>query len=125
MTGLTDLAFSYAGRTTATGMRDLTWSWSTDGSSFTDLWTVDHHGDVGVNYVLVERDLSGVTALNNASAVYLRGTFATQDGQSTPTTAGNTRFDNVQFTAIPEPTTLGLLLGVGGLLALRRFRRRG
>jgi hypothetical protein len=35
--------------------------------------------------------------------------------------AGNNRFDNVQFNAIPEPASLALL-GLGGLLMLSRRR---
>lgn len=127
-TNLESLVMTYAGRTTATGMRELTWSYSTDGTLFTDFQTVDHNDLFdGANYGLVTLDFSSILALNNQSSINIRGTITTLDGQSSPQSAGNTRFDNVQFNAvaIPEPGTLMLvgLTGVAGLLAMRRRRK--
>lgn len=126
MTNLESLVMTYAGRTTATGMRDLTWSYSTDGSTFTNFSTVDHVALFGASqYGLVTLNFSSISALNDQSNVIIRGTFATQTGQSTPTSAGSTRFDNVQFNAvvIPEPGTI-VMVGILGLAALIGLRRR-
>lgn len=116
MTGLADLVMTYAGRTTNTGMRELTWSYSTDGTSFTNHQIVDHVALFGSgNYGLVTVDFSSISALNGAEEVFIRGTFATLSGQSNPTAAGSNRFDNFQFNALPTggETTL-IWTGAGG-----------
>lgn len=123
-TNLENLILTYAGRTTVTGMRDLSWSYSTDGTSFTPFTLVDHVDLFGAgNYGLVEVDFSSVAALNNQDAIFIRGTLTTQIDQSAPTSPGSTRFDNIQFnaTAIPEPGTLALI-GMSALVLY--FRRR-
>jgi len=126
--GFENLVVTYAGRTTGTGLRTLAWSYSVDGDSFTHFTTVDHVELFGsANYGLVTLDLSSITAMNNQSQISLRGTLSALEGQTAPTAAGNTRFDNVQFTAtaIPEPSTYAALLGVVvlGAVALRRRRK--
>ncbi|MCC5840947.1 MAG: PEP-CTERM sorting domain-containing protein [Opitutales bacterium] len=122
--GLTELVMSYAGRTTSTGMRSLTWSYSTDGIAFTNFQTVDHFDLFGgANYGLVTVDFSSVAAASGAAAFFVRGTFATLDGQSNPQAAGNTRFDNFQFQAIPEPSTYAAIVGAL-FLGLVLYRRR-
>lgn len=124
--GFTDLVMSYAGRTTGTGMRSLTWSYSTDGISFTNFETVDHVDAFGSgNYGLVTIDFSSVAAASGAATFFVRGTFSVLDGQSALTNVGNTRFDNVQFQAIPEPSTYAAIVGVlfFGLVLYRRRAR--
>lgn len=111
MTEMADLQFSYAGRTTSSGMRKLTWSWSIDGTNFTDLSTVDHFDMFGgANYGLVELDLSVATEVNGQAEVFIRGTFSTPEGQTNTSAFGNTRLDNVQFRtsapSIPGSATL-------------------
>jgi hypothetical protein len=84
-----DLGISYATRGTASGFSSQTWSWSTDGTNFTDFGTID---DTNVtSYFLVEAD--GPSQLNGASTAYLRVTF---NGATTST--GNNRLDNIKFT---------------------------
>lgn len=84
-----DLGISYATRGTASGFNTQTWSWSTDGTNFTDFETVD---DTNVtSYFLVEAN--GPSDLNGAATAYLRVTF---DGATTST--GNNRVDNIKFT---------------------------
>lgn len=124
-TGLSDLHMTYAGRTTNTGMRDLEWSYSTDGSAFTPFQTVDHVEDFGGGtYGLVTIDFSSIAAAANAPMFYVRGTFFTQLGQPDPTASGSTRFDNFQFTAIPEPSAYAVLFGGLALILVVRMRRR-
>jgi hypothetical protein len=122
--GQSGVSLSYAGRTTSTGMRDLVWSWSTDGSSFTPFQSVDHVTlFTASTYGLVNVNFSSVTALDNAPAVYLRGTFNTLLGQSNPSATGSTRLDNVQITVVPEPSSAALAVA-GGFLLLAALRRR-
>jgi hypothetical protein len=125
MTGYEGLAFSYAGRTTSTALRHLEWFYSTDGLAFTSLGTVDHVSLFGAgNYGLVQIDLSGISVINNQSQVLIRGVLTTLDGQTAPGSTGSNRFDNVQFTAIPEPSTYAALFGVAALAAAIVIRRR-
>jgi hypothetical protein len=84
-----DLGISYATRGTASGFNSQTWSWSTDGATFTNFATVD---DTNVTaFFLVEAE--GPSQLNGAANAYLRITF---DGATTST--GNNRIDNIKFT---------------------------
>jgi hypothetical protein len=115
MAGYKDLAVSYATRGTTSGFSTHTWSWSTDGVAFTNFGTI-----AGRNVTSWStQSLSTLAALDNASNAYLRLTFS-----GATTAAGNNRLDNIQFnaTAVPEPTSAGLLAltGVAGLA----FRRR-
>lgn len=84
-----DLGISYATRGTASGFNTQTWSWSTDGSNFTDFQTVE---DTNVtDFFLVEAN--GPSQLNGVATAYLRVTF---DGATT--TNGNNRMDNIKLT---------------------------
>lgn len=84
------LEISYATRGTATGFTSQTWSWSTNGTDFTDFGTIE---DTNVTeFFLVEA--SAPADLDNAATAYLRVTL---DGATT--TTSNNRFDNIKFTA--------------------------
>lgn len=85
-----NLEISYATRGTATGFNTQTWSWSTNGTDFTEFGTIE---DTNVtDFFLVEA--SAPADLNNATTAYLRVTL-----NGTTTSNGNNRFDNIKFTA--------------------------
>jgi hypothetical protein len=120
MAGLTDLTVSYATQRTSTGFNSQVWSWSTDGSTFTDFQTLDSiptaFADAGGNPIF-----SGPADLDNAATAFLRVTFDGATGSS-----GNNRLDNITFSAVPEPASIALAgLGVlGAGVALRRRAKR-
>ncbi len=113
MAGLSDLSVSYASQRTGTGFTGNQWAHSTDGVTFTNFGSsIVPAGSFAVI------TLPTVTALNNDSTVFLRYTV---EGASS--TAGNNRLDNIQFNAIPEPSTWALI-GLGLGFALWSIRRR-
>ncbi|MEX0996076.1 MAG: T9SS type A sorting domain-containing protein [Flavobacteriaceae bacterium] len=90
MTNKENLEISYATRGTASGFTTQTWSWSTNGTDFTDFGTIP---DTNVtDFFLVEA--SAPADLNNAATAFLRVTF---DGATT--TNGNNRLDNIKLVA--------------------------
>jgi hypothetical protein len=117
MAGLTDLDISYATRRTSSGFTSQTWSWSTDGDTFTTFQTVD---SITTSSTFDLKQFSGPAALDNAATAFLRVTF---DGATASN--GNNRLDNITLTAVPEPSTVVLAaVGVGlvGFVARRRQR---
>ena len=107
----TDILFSFAGRGTGTGFKDV---------------DIDaYNGDILIGSIAADIDLTGgfalynfsTTLLNNVTDARIRMTF---DGASS--TTGNNRLDNlfIQGT-IPTPAS-AVLLGLGGLAAVRRRR---
>lgn len=133
-TGYDTVKISYDQIGSNTGPRDFKFAYSTDGSGFTDF---------GVGYSLIVAswtsgtpitttsysfDLSGVSALNDASTVFFRiidtGTASINGGSVAA--AGTGRIDNFTLTAtalpVPEPTTFALIGCAGvGLLLRRRY----
>ena len=91
MTGHDGLVMTYSARRSGTGFTTNIIEYSTDGVTFTAFTTNTPTLD---NHALRSNDFSGVTALNNQPAVYIRVTL---DGATA--TAGNNRFDNFQFNA--------------------------
>jgi hypothetical protein len=85
-----------------------TWSYSLDGSSFTQVATFTPDGTWRTYTV----DFSGIPGA--ASTVYLRDSF---------NTAGTLSFDNISVSTVPEPTTCALplfgLIFLGG--SIRTF----
>lgn len=114
MAGFTDLAISYATRGTSSGFTSQTWSWSTDGTNFTNFQTVT--GTNVTTYFLAS--LNTLNALDGAATAYLRVTF---NGALTTSSTGNNRLDNLLFqaNAVPAPGALALL-GLAGLAGRRR-----
>lgn len=110
-TGRTDVVLTYG---TRSSRRDInhSWSYSTDGVTFTNITTVVSPNSNSFSTQTV--DMGAISAVENQAIVYFRLTF------SNFTAANQVTFvDNVQV--IPEPAAA--LLGGLGLLALLRRRR--
>lgn len=111
----------------------LRMSVSTDGVNWTDFNTLQSVGDGAWADSLKSVDLT--TAVAGNTHYYIKGTFDFSAGTGTnfvdtlqifrnfSTGDAGSMFQNtIGVTAIPEPASLALLLGVGGLLAVRRRR---
>lgn len=106
---------SFATQGTATGFNANQVAYSINGTDYTNLGSPY---SPAASYGLQSFDLSSVDSLDNASSAYLRITFDGATGAS-----GNNRIDNLQLSAIPEPSALTLT--ASGLLLLAHRRRRG
>ncbi len=93
--GFQDLTISYAYRRTATGFNHCVWSYSVNGTDFTEAVTKTYNGTISPAQ-LETVDLSGINALDDQENVYLRLTLSGCSSAS-----GNNRIDNVQFNANP------------------------
>lgn len=125
LTGFTGLSISLAAQRTATGFTNQAWEWSTDGTTYSSIGNFvagttagtirDSFANTGI------LSFSNITALDNAADAYVRVTFT-----GATTASGNNRIDNVQFTAVPEPSTYAMLAlsaaGVAGYVVRRRRR---
>lgn len=136
--GHEDITISFDKLSHPNGARDFQLSYSTDGSNFTNfgsVYTVDPASPSqswwdGTNYepnTSYAFDLSGITALDNATTVYFRlslmSTVMASGSAGGPLLTASTRIDNVSITgtAVPEPAAA--LLGALGLAGLLRRRR--
>ncbi len=115
MTGLEDPVVTFATRGSSTGFTTGTWSWSTDGVSFTPV--AGNTATTSTTYGLATVDLSAVNALDMATSVFLRYTLSGATNIS-----GNNRIDNMQINAVPEPSGAAILGSIGMLGLLRRRR---
>lgn len=119
--GYDTLSLSYATRlSSAMGSGSEIWTYSTDGTNFSALATVNPVRDSTFHTQNLDLSTLSSSALNNQSTFYLRMAFNSASG------VGSYSFDNIQVTgtAIPEPTTAAYLLGSGaGLLLMRRRSR--
>jgi len=100
MTGFSNLILTFATRGTGTGFSSGLWSYSTDGTNFTQEPSNTNTALTTTTFVLKTVDFSAVTALNNAPTVYLRYTLSGATGAS-----GNNRIDNLQLNATFNPPT--------------------
>jgi hypothetical protein len=108
---------TYAGKASAGGTSQNTWSWSTDGTTFSTVG-VTQPGVIGLTYSTFTVDFSAVSALNTGTAtdIYLRAVGAGG--------GNNTDYDNIQVLAqIPEPINVALALFGLGFVGLKFGRR--
>ena len=113
-TGFTDFMVSYDVK--KGGVDSFAWQWSTDGSTFATIQFASPGTGSGFNSTTI--NFSGVTAINNAPAVYLRNSMTGATGQN-----GRTDFDNIQVSAVPEPINVALALFGLAFVGLRFGRR--
>jgi hypothetical protein len=108
------IAFDTAG--SGTGPNSFQLAYSTNGTTFTNFGAAY---SVTTSYVNHAFDLSSITALNNAAAVFFRliDVAPTVGGAITPGSnvgaTGSNKVDNFIITGVPEPATVA-----GGLLAV-------
>jgi len=136
-----DIQLSWNQTSSGTGPGLFQLLYSTDGSSFTSFgsaYTVLDNGlapNAAWNATTASPaydfsvDLSGITALDNQPAVYIRfeDTSTTSSSGGTVGTAGTDRMDNiiVAETTVPEPSIMALF-GIGSTVCLgflRRFKK--
>ena len=125
MTGKSELEISFAGQRTSTGFDSINVQWAVGAGAFNSFTTInDLASSMGtttstpaairtVNFLAVDSQIA------NQSDVRIRFVFS---GGSTTSSAGNNRFDNVRFSAVPEPSALLLVGSVLGAGFLRRRR---
>lgn len=131
--GYAGLVVSFDQTGSNTGPRDFGLQYSADGTTFLQFgtYTVINAGwnssNPTVNPSSYSFDLSGITALDNATAIYFRlvnlGTTAINGND---VAAGGTgRVDNFTIATIPEPSSLTLVGGLGllGLFFKRRHQK--
>ena len=119
MSGLSNLAVSYAVQRTASGFTTQQWDYSSDGTTWSSAATItgiQASFAAGATPANVVTSLGVASGLDNAATAYMRVTFT---GATSST--GNNRMDNFQFnaTAIPAPGAIALI-GLAGLIARRR-----
>ena len=119
MTGLSNLAVSYAVQRTASGFATQQWDYSTDGTTWSSAATItgiQASFAAGATPANVVTSLGVASGLDNAANAYMRVTFT---GATSST--GNNRMDNFQFnaTALPAPGAIALI-GLAGLISRRR-----
>ena len=93
MSGYQNLELSYVQRGTASGFSSETWSYSTNGTDFTEVETISGTNQTNSEFVMRNVYFSA-SALNEAPVVYIK---LTVDGATNA--SGNNRIDNVVFRA--------------------------
>ncbi len=122
-TGYQNVVLSFATLGSSTGFKTNQFSYSTDGSTFTNFGATVSP-PTSTPFSTVTEDFSSITALNNATTIYIGYTLAGATSAS-----GNNRLDNIQFnasaiTVVPEPSTYlggGLMIGAFGWSQRRRL----
>ncbi|MDE1170102.1 MAG: PEP-CTERM sorting domain-containing protein [Verrucomicrobium sp.] len=121
-TGYTSLTFSSAIRfstSTTTALATITWAYSTDGTTWVTL--TPSSGTPGINSAFGTVTLTLPTAVDNLATFYIKETY------DFTSTSGSVAIDNVQLNgtaiAVPEPSSVALVIA-GGTVLIWRLRRR-
>jgi hypothetical protein len=126
LTGVFDpIAITFSSQRTASGFTNQLWEFSTDGVAYNSIGNVVAGTNSGTMTTAFNSSgvlsLPSFSGLSNAANAHLRVTFT---GATSGT--GNNRWDNIQVTAVPEPSTVAMLslagLGFAGYLIRRRHR---
>ena len=116
-TGMDSFTLTYAALRTQSGPENNQWSYSVDGGASFSTVGVGQPGAIGTTYSILTVDFTGVTALNGAGDILLRGTPTNAGG-------GNADYDNFQvMAAVPEPVNVALALFGLGIVGLKFGRR--
>ena len=133
--GSSGIAVSFDQTGSATGPKDFKFSYSIDGTNFTQFATYGVLVNASPNPIWNSStssalftnsfNLSSVGVLDNVANVYFRisDTTTTSLNGGTVATGGTDRVDNFFITAIPEPSTYALFSGLAAF-ALIFFRRK-
>lgn len=122
-TVLDPVQITFAAQRTTTGFTSQTWEWSTDGTNYSPIAAIlsgttpgtlqSSFANTGILTLPLFSGLSG------AADAHVRVTF---DGATA--SGGNNRMDNIQFNAVPEPSTYAMIALVGAGFAGYVIRRR-
>ena len=111
MIGLENPVLTYSTRYSgSTGFNSQLWAYSTDGINFTDFGT--NLAPTSTSFTTKTLDLSSVNAIDQASVVYLKITFAGATGATS-----NNRLDNIVINASSANKNLNLKVYLEGLYA--------
>lgn len=121
MTGFEGLNITYSTQATASGFDLQTWSYSTNGTTWTNFWTFNPRPTGASTFAAIGVvSLPEITALDGISTAYIKVTFTGATSGS-----GNNRLDNFQFAATPVPEPHEYAVAMAGLLlAVVVMRRR-
>jgi hypothetical protein len=135
--GFSGIKISWDQTSSNTGPGRETLQYSTDGTTFTQFGSEltilanaspnpTWNSSTASPIYTFSFDLSSLSALNNASAVYFRlvdsSTISANGGTVAPT--GTDRVDNFTIALVPEPTAISLLGGLGLLGLCLKNRRK-